>query len=106
VLLVRGTPPKKIQPEQELMPQETGQEGPEERRFTVTDEQVVAATDADGNFVFVFEPLADEDLWVFFMADGYRTRAVDLKERVRSRFFTKPNKTPVNVDVVLEKSEE
>jgi len=75
----------------------------EEKQFVVTSEEVVATTDEGGNYSFVFEPLSAENFWVFFKADGYRTRSLELNRLMRSRFFQRPNKSPIKLDVVLEK---
>lgn len=75
----------------------------EENEFTVTSEEVVATTDEGGNYGFSFEPLTAENFWVFFKTAGYRTRSVELNKLMRSRFFQKPNKSPIKLDVVLEK---
>ena len=71
---------------------------------TVNDEEVVAVTDLDGNFTFGFEPLSSNDFWVFFMAEGYETRSVELNRLMKSRLFPNPNKSPLKIHVVLEKS--
>ena len=76
----------------------------EEMQTAVTDETVVAVTDLAGNYSFIFEPLASEDFWVFFMADGYKTRSMEINSLMKSRFFKKPNKSPIKLDVVLEKN--
>ena len=70
---------------------------------TVNDEEVVDITDLDGNFSFGFEPLSSNDFWVFFMAEGYETRSVELNSLMESRLFKKPNKSPLKIHVVLEK---
>ncbi|MDX1775819.1 MAG: hypothetical protein R3297_04500 [Desulfobulbales bacterium] len=82
--------------------QEARQSGPQQ--FVVISEEAVATTDNNGNYAFVFEPLSADDFWVFFKADGYRTRAVELNRLMRSRFFQKPNKSPISLHVVLEKN--
>lgn len=74
-----------------------------EKQYVVTDESVVATTDLDGNYAFIFEPLTADNFWVFFMTEGYKTRSVELNKLMRSRFFQKPNKSPIKLDVVLEK---
>lgn len=76
----------------------------EEKQFVVTSEEVVAKTDKDGNYAFAFEPLSADNFWVFFKAEGYRTRSVELNKLMRSRFFQKPNKSPITLHVVLEKN--
>ena len=75
----------------------------EEMQVTVTDETVVAVTDLDGNYSFIFEPGSANNFWVFFMADGYKTRSVEINSLMRSRFFQTVNKSPLKLDVVLEK---
>ena len=52
--------------------------------------------------VFV-KNISAENFWVIFIADGYRDRAVELDRLMRSRFWSKPNKSPIKLDVVLEK---
>jgi len=76
----------------------------EEKQFVVTSEEVVATTDDDGNYAFAFEPLSADNFWVFFKAEGYRTRSVELNKLMRSRFFQKPNKSPITLHLVLEKN--
>jgi hypothetical protein len=71
---------------------------------TVNDEEVVDVTDLDGNFSFGFEPLSSNDFWVFFMAEGYETRSVELNRLMESRLFKKPNKSPLKIHVVLERN--
>lgn len=75
-----------------------------EKQFVVTNEEVVATTDEDGNYAFAFEPLSADNFWVFFKAEGYRSRSVELNKLMRSRFFQKPNKSPITLHVVLEKN--
>ena len=75
----------------------------EETQTVVTDETVVAVTDLDGNYSFIFEPSSANDFWVFFMTDGYKTRSVGLNKLMKSRFFKRPNKSPIKIDVVLER---
>ncbi len=75
----------------------------EEVQYVVTDEEVVATTDEDGNYAFTFEPLTADNFWAFFKADGYRSRSVELNRLMRSRFFRKPNKSPISLHIVLEK---
>lgn len=82
----------------------TGDAKSEEKQYTVTNEEQVATTDEDGNYAFSFEVLTAENFWVVFTAAGYRTRSVELNGLMRSRFFTKPNKSPIKLDVVLEKN--
>ena len=96
VLLIKRVAQKEEQ-------QKTEEGKAEEKQFVVTSEEVVATTDADGNYGFAFEPLTAENFWVFFKAEGYRTRSEELNKLMRSRFFRKPNKSPVKLDVVLEK---
>lgn len=76
---------------------------PEEMQTVVTDESVVAVTDFEGNYVFIFEPVAANNFWVFFIADGYKTRSMEINSLMKSRFFQTPNKSPIKIDVVLEK---
>lgn len=76
----------------------------EEMQTVVTDETVVAVTSLDGNYSFIFEPGSANNFWVFFMADGYKTRSMELNKLMKSRFFSKPNKSPIKIDVVLEKN--
>lgn len=85
--------------------QKAGDPEQKEKQYTVSSEEQVATTDEDGNFAFSFEVLTAENFWVVFSAEGYRTRSVELNGLMRSRFFTKPNKSPIKLDVVLEKSE-
>jgi len=75
----------------------------EEIQYVVTNEEVVATTDEDGNYAFTFEPLTADDFWAIFKAEGYRSRTVDLNKLMRSRFFQKPNKSPISLHIVLEK---
>ena len=82
---------------------ETGEGQTKEKQYVVVNEEVVATTDADGNYAFVFEPLSADNFWIFFKAEGYRTRSVELDNLMRSRFFRNPNKSPIKLDVVLEK---
>ena len=84
--------------------QEAGEEKTEEMQTVVTDETVVAVTPLDGNFSFAFEPLSATDFWVYFMAEGYETRPVELNKLMKSRFFKNPNKSPIHIVVVLEKN--
>ena len=74
-----------------------------EKKQTEETQTVVAVTDLDGNYSFIFEPSSANDFWVFFMADGYKTRSVGLNKLMKSRFFKRPNKSPIKIDVVLEK---
>ena len=83
--------------------QEAGEKKTEEMQSVVTDETVVAVTDLDGNFSFAFEPLSANDFWVFIMAEGYKTRSVELNKLMKSRFFKNPNKSAIKIVVVLEK---
>ena len=83
--------------------QKTEQDQAEEEQYVVTNEEVVATTDNDGNFAFAFEPLTADNFWVIFKAEGYRDRSVELDKLMRSRFFQKPNKSPIKLNVVLEK---
>ena len=73
-----------------------------EKKQTEEMQTVVAVTDLDGNYSFIFEPSSANDFWVFFMADGYKTRSVGLNKLMKSRFFKRPNKSPIKIDVVLE----
>ena len=84
--------------------QEAGEKKTEEMQSVVTDERVVAVADLDGNFSFAFEPLSANDFWVFIMAEGYKTRSVDLNKLMKSRFFKNPNKSAIKIVVVLEKN--
>jgi hypothetical protein len=93
---------KRMAQKEEKQKTEAGQT--EEKQYVVVNEEVVATTDEDGNYAFVFEPLSADNFWVFFKADGYRTRSMELNSLMRSRFFSKPNKTPIKLDVVLEKN--
>ena len=92
---------KRMAQKEENQKREEGQA--EEKQFVVTNEEVVATTDEDGNYAFTFEPLSADNFWVFFKAEGYRTRSVELNKLMRSRFFQKPNKSPITLHVVLEK---
>jgi hypothetical protein len=83
--------------------QEVEQGQAEEKKYIVTSEEVVSTTDEVGNYNFAFEPLTADNFWVIFKADGYRNRSVELNKLMRSRFFQKPNKSPIKLDVVLEK---
>ena len=94
---------KRIAQTEEKQEAEGGQA--EEKHYVVSSEEVVSTTDNDGNYNFVFEPLSAENFWVFFKADGYRTRSVELNKLMRSRFFQKPNKSPIKLSVVLEKNQ-
>lgn len=76
----------------------------EEMQTVVTDETVVAVTSLEGSYFFSFEPNSANDFWVFFMADGYKTRSMELNTLMKSRFFSKPNKSPIKIDVILEKN--
>ena len=89
---------KKVESQQE---EETANK--EEIQYIVTNEEVVATTDEDGNYAFTFEPLTADNFWAFFKADGYRTRSVELNKLMRSRFFRKPNKSPISLHIVLER---
>ena len=51
----------------------------------------------------IIDFLKINDFWVFIIADGYRSRSVGLNRLMKSRFFSKPNKSPITFDVVLEK---
>jgi hypothetical protein len=84
--------------------QEIEQGQAEDKQYVVTNEEVVATTDEDGNYAFAFEPLTADNFWVFFKAGGYRTRSVELNKLMRSKFFQKPNKSPIRLNVVLEKN--
>lgn len=92
---------KRLAQQEEKQGKEQG--GESEKQYVVTSEEVVATTDADGNYAFIFEPLTADNFWVFFSAQGYRTRSMELNKLMRSRFFQKPNKSPIKIDVVLEK---
>ena len=92
---------KRVKQKEEQQSSEEDKTG--EKQFVVTSEEVVATTDAAGNYSFAFEPLTAENFWLFFDAEGYRTRSVELNKLMRSRFYQKPNKSPVKLDVVLEK---
>jgi hypothetical protein len=92
---------KRMAQKEENQKREEGQA--EEKQFVVTNEEVVATTDEDGNYAFAFEPLSADNFWVFFKAEKYRTRSVELNKLMRSRFFQKPNKSPITLHVVLEK---
>ena len=92
--------------EQKGEQQQTEEAKAEEQKFAVTNEEVVATTGEDGNYSFAFEPLSADNFWVFFQAQGYRTRSVELNKLMRSRFFQKPNKSPIKLDVVLEKNKD
>jgi len=70
----------------------------------IVSQEIVAITRADGEFSFVFEPLQGDNFWVFFVVDGYRTRTIQMNQLMRSRFFQKPNKSPIKIEVVLEKN--
>ena len=83
--------------------QETEEGQAQEKQYIVTNEEVVAVTDEGGNYAFAFEPLSADNFWVFFKAEGYRERSVELNKLMRSRFFQKPNKSPISLHVVLEK---
>ena len=74
-----------------------------EKKQTEETQTVVAVTDLDGNYSFIFEPSSANDFWVFFMTDGYKTRSVGLNKLMKSRFFKRPNKSPIKIDVVLER---
>ena len=88
---------------QETSDQEAAESSADEKQYEITSEEQVAVTDNDGNYAFVFEPLTAENFWVLFIAEGYRTRSVELDRLMRSRFWSKPNKSPIKLDVVLEK---
>jgi hypothetical protein len=92
---------KRLAQKEEQQKTEAG--GAEEKQYVITNEETVATSDKDGNYAFIFEPLTADNFWVFFTADGYRTRSVELNRLMRSRFFQKPNKSPIKLDVVLEK---
>jgi len=70
----------------------------------IVSQEIVAITRADGEFSFVFEPLEGENFWVYFVTDGYRTRTIQMNKLMRSRFFQKANKSPLRIEVVLEKN--
>lgn len=92
-----GNQPEQNMEEAELpLAQEMQGDGPGESA-TVT-------TDVDGNYFFVFEPLGANNFWLFFMAEGYETRSMAINKLMSSRFFQKPNKSPINISVVLEKN--
>ena len=69
----------------------------------IVSQEIVGITKTDGEFSFVFETLEGDNFWIFFMADGYRTRTMQMNKMMRSRFFRKPNKSPIRIEVVLEK---
>jgi len=72
----------------------------------IVSQEIVAITRANGEFSFVFEPLEGDNFWVYFVTDGYRTRTIQMNKLMRSRFFRfrKPNKSPLRIEVVLEKN--
>ena len=72
----------------------------------IISQEIVVITKTDGEFSFVFEPLEGDNFWVYFVAEGYRTRTMQMNKLMRSRFFRfrKPNKSPIKIEVVLEKN--
>ncbi len=69
----------------------------------IVSQEIVAITKADGEFSFVFETLEADNFWIFFKADDYRTRTMQMNKMMRSRFFQKVNKSPLKIEVILEK---
>jgi hypothetical protein len=74
-----------------------------EKKYEVTNEEVVTITDNSGSYKFVFEPMGADNFWVYFMAEGYATRGMEMNRLMRGRFFQKPNQSPILINVVLEK---
>ena len=70
----------------------------------IVSQEIVAITKTDGEFSFVFETLAADNFWIYFVTDGYRTRTMQMNKLMRSRFFQKPNKSPIKIEVILEKN--
>ena len=69
----------------------------------IVSQEIVAITKTDGEFSFVFETLEADNFWIYFVTDGYRTRTMQMNKLMRSRFFQKPNKSPIKIEVILEK---
>lgn len=65
----------------------------------------VAFTDKTGDYVFQFEPLGSNDLWVYFDAadKGYTPQMVELNTYMGPTFFQTPGNNPVVVDITMEK---
>jgi hypothetical protein len=90
-----------------LLERDTVFEGGEPKKVetkTVNNEELVAVSDLDGNFSFSFEPLGSNDFWVFFMAEGYRTRSMELNTLMKSRMFPRPSRSPLKIHVILERN--
>ena len=102
VMLIKSKPREEEKKTTDENPQAEGEEKtvqPDE----IVSQEIVGITKADGEFSFVFEPLEGDNFWIFFMADGYRTRTMQMNKMMRSRFFKKPNKSPLRIEVILEK---
>jgi hypothetical protein len=70
----------------------------------IVSQEIVGITKTDGEYSFVFETLEGENFWIYFVTDGYRTRTMQMNKLMRSRFFQKPNKSPLRIEVILEKN--
>ena len=102
VMLIKSKPreeEKKTTGENQQVEEEEKTPQPDE----IVSQEIVEITKADGEFSFVFEPLEGENFWLFFKADGYRTRTMQMNKMMRSRFFQKVNKSPLKIEVILEK---
>ena len=102
VMLIKSKPreeEKKTTGENQQVEEEEKTPQPDE----IVSQEIVEITKTDGEFSFVFETLEGENFWLFFKADGYRTRTMQMNKMMRSRFFKKPNKSPIRIEVILEK---
>jgi len=102
VMLIKSKPREE---EKETADEKQQAEGEEKtlQPDEIVSQEIVGITKENGEFSFVFEPLQGENFWLFFKADGYRVRTLQMNKLMRSRFFQKPNKSPLRIEVILEK---
>ncbi|MEA2082677.1 MAG: hypothetical protein U9O82_00230 [Thermodesulfobacteriota bacterium] len=66
-------------------------------------ESPVARTDSSGDFSFFFEPLESNNIWLYFEAQGYVPRFIDIDDLFRGPLYRRPPNNPLNISVVLER---
>lgn len=68
-------------------------------------QKVVASTSLTGDYSFRFEPTGANNLWVYFKAEGYGPRWVELDRLMEGPLFRTPSAKTLNVSLILEEIE-
>lgn len=71
----------------------------------IDSQHLVDITDGTGEFIFNFELLSADDVWLYVDASkqGYKPRFVRLNKHMGDSLFDYPGCSPISVHVVLEK---